>query len=46
MIQDLGETFVTPNNKDPGNSIINNTFNANSMDVDVGISPFMAKEIQ
>ena len=44
--QDPYETFVTPNKKDPGNFINNNTSTTNSVDVDAGMSPIMAKELQ
>ena len=46
MNQDPIETFVTPNNKDPGNSISNNNFTTNSMGLDIGLNPIMAKELQ
>ena len=45
-IMDPNETFVTANNRDPGNSNTNNKFTTNSMDLDRGLSPVMAKELQ
>ena len=44
--QDHEETFVTPNKKDPGNLVNNNSFTTNTMDVDARMIPIMAKEFQ
>ena len=46
MINDLDEPFNTPTNLDSSNFLNNNTINTNSMNVDAGISPNMARELQ
>ena len=46
MINDLDEPFNTPRNLDSSNFLNNNTINTNSMNVDAGISPNMARELQ
>ena len=45
-INDLNEPFNTPRNLDSSNFLNNNTINTNSMNVDAGISPNMARELQ
>ena len=46
MTRDPGEIFITSNTKDPCNLVNNNTCNTNSMDLDTGLRPIMAKELQ
>ena len=46
VIHDLDETFNTPNNRNTSNFFNSNIANIDSMDLDVGISPIMAKELQ
>ena len=46
-IQDPNEIFVTPNKRDPRKFINNNNnFTSNSMDLDIGLSLIMVKELQ
>ena len=46
MINDLNEHFKTPRNLESSNFLNSNTTNTNSMNVDAGIGPNMAREIQ
>ncbi|XP_023764672.1 uncharacterized protein LOC111913178 [Lactuca sativa] len=46
MINDLDETFNTLTNLDSYKFLNNNTINTNSMNVNAGISPHVAKELQ
>ena len=46
MINDLNEPFNTPRILDSSNFLNNNTINTKSTNVDAGISPNMARELQ
>ena len=46
MINDLNEPFNTPRTIDSSNFLNRNTINTNSINVDAGISPNMARELQ
>ena len=46
MINDLDEPFNTLRNHDSINSLNSNTINTKSMNVDAGIIPNMARELQ
>lgn len=45
MIQDPREALITHNNKDPSNSMNNNTFKTNSMDLEARMSWVIGKEL-